>query len=112
MRIGIIPSRFLKRGSFICTADAGFYFGDAIARTKRCIGPAPFRQAQGPERVEGLVAGPMVRGGNGPPTSGDPTSFAWGLLWRLPAPVPWLVDQAMGVVPRICEAETEALRVA
>ncbi len=24
-----------------------------------CVGPAPFRQAQGPERIEGLVAGPV-----------------------------------------------------
>ena len=29
---------------------------------KWCVGPAPFRQAQGPERVEGLAAGPQPIG--------------------------------------------------
>jgi len=32
------------------------------ADTEPCVGPAPFRQAQGPEHVEGLVAGPQVIG--------------------------------------------------
>ena len=42
--------------------------------TEWCVGPAPFRQAQGPERVEGLAAGPRFIREDGPPTSGDPTS--------------------------------------
>jgi hypothetical protein len=30
-----------------------------LADAERSVGPAPFRQAQGPEHVEGLVAGPV-----------------------------------------------------
>jgi hypothetical protein len=30
-----------------------------LADTEQCVGPAPFPQAQGPERIEGLVAGPQ-----------------------------------------------------
>jgi hypothetical protein len=47
-------------------AYAGFVQLDHALRmtpaiTEWCVGPAPFRQAQGPEHVEGLVAGPIFR---------------------------------------------------
>jgi protein ImuB len=47
------------------------------------VGPDPFRQAQGPEPVEGLASGPAEsgdrkpeaeKGNHGPPASGDPTA--------------------------------------
>ena len=56
--LGRIRTDAVGPGRLSRTHVAGPRLANDDRDTESCVGPAPFRQAQGPERVEGLVAGP------------------------------------------------------